>query len=46
MGISKQSHPIQFMAAQKQPVNVECFDHLGSIKMIPDVHIKLNIVLP
>jgi hypothetical protein len=45
MGISKQLHPIQFMVDQKQLVNVEYFDCLGSMKMIPDVHIKLHIVL-
>jgi serine kinase of HPr protein (carbohydrate metabolism regulator) len=46
MGISKQPRPIQFMVDQKQLVNVEYFDRLGSMKMIPDVHIKLNTVLP
>ena len=46
MGISKQPRPIQFMVDQKQRVNVEYFDHLGSMKIIPDVLIKLNIVLP
>jgi hypothetical protein len=46
MGISKQPCQIQFMVDQKQLVNVEYFDCLGGMKMIPDVHIKLNIVLP
>jgi len=46
MGISKQPPPIQFMVDQKQLVNVEYFDRLDSMKMIPDVHIKYNIVLP
>jgi hypothetical protein len=46
MGILKQPRQIQFMVDQKQLVNVEYFDCLGSMKMIPDVHVKLNIVLP
>jgi hypothetical protein len=46
MGISKQLCPIQFMVDQKQLVNVKYFDYLGSMKMISDVHIKLNILLP
>jgi len=46
MGISKQLRPIQFMVDQKQLVNVEYFNCLGSMKMISDVYIKLNIVLP
>jgi hypothetical protein len=34
------------MVDQKQLVNVKYFKCLSSIKMTPDVHIKLNIVLP
>jgi hypothetical protein len=46
MGISKQMCPNQFIVDQKQLVNVKYFNRLGSMKMTPDVHIKLNIVLP